>query len=100
MSTVVIDHSDLFGLRQVRLQEDYTEIPFHTPSLYNVVRHPIMLGFILAFWATPRMSLRHLLFAAVMTVYGLIAIQLEEPDLTNILIYRLPPPRSDADPAI
>jgi len=84
MSTVVINHSDLFGLRQVKLQENYTELSFRTPSLYNVVRHPIMLGFLMPFWATPQMTLGHLLFAAVMTVYIIITTLLEERDLINV----------------
>ncbi len=85
ISTVVINHSEMFGLRQVSLQEKYTELGFRTPSLYNLVRHPIMLGFIIAFWATPKMTFGHLLFSVVTTVYILIAIQLEERDLANTL---------------
>lgn len=85
ISTVLINQSEMFGLRQVRLQEKYTELEFRTPSLYNLVRHPIMLGFVIAFWATPKMTVGHLLFAVVTTVYILIAIQLEERDLINTL---------------
>ncbi|HEY0724892.1 MAG TPA: hypothetical protein VGD41_13050 [Pyrinomonadaceae bacterium] len=81
MSTILINQSDMLGLRQVRLQDRYTDLGFRTPSLYKFTRHPIMLGFIVAFWSTPTMTLGHLLFAAVTTAYILIAIQLEERDM-------------------
>ena len=84
VSTFLINHFDLFGLRQVCLYfmgRPYTPIPFQTPWLYRVVRHPIMLGFVIAFWAIPTMTQGHLLFAAVVTAYVLIALQLEERDL-------------------
>jgi len=83
-ATVLINHFDLFGVRQVWLAftgRPYTKLPFGTPALYRVVRHPLYLGFILAFWSTPTMTLAHLVFAFTTTVYILVAIQLEESDL-------------------
>ncbi|MFN2530093.1 MAG: methanethiol S-methyltransferase [Pyrinomonadaceae bacterium] len=87
LGTCLINHFDLFGLRQVYLYHrgrPYTELGFVMPFLYKIVRHPIMLGFIIAFWSTPRMTTGHLLFAIGTTVFILIGIQLEERDIVSI----------------
>jgi protein-S-isoprenylcysteine O-methyltransferase Ste14 len=87
-SSAVIDHFELFGLRQVWLYfqgREYTTAPFSERSLYRWVRHPLMFGFILAFWSAPTMTWGRLLFAVVTTVWILIAIQIEERDLATFL---------------
>ena len=86
-ATFLINHFDLFGLRQVWLYfkgVEYTPVVFKETVLYNWVRHPLMVGFIIAFWATPDMTQGHLLFAVVTTAYILVAIQIEERTLIAI----------------
>lgn len=89
LSTFMINHFELFGLTQIfdNLKNKQTPNPkFQTNYLYKIVRHPIMLGFLIAFWATPTMTVGHLLFTLITTIYILIAVKyLEEKDLKKII---------------
>ena len=85
-STFLIDHFDLFGLKQVLYNFQSKEMPaakFQIKSLYKIVRHPLMVGWIVVFWATPVMTNGHLLFASTLTIYILIALIYEEKDLED-----------------
>jgi protein-S-isoprenylcysteine O-methyltransferase Ste14 len=86
VTTFVINHFDLFGLRQVwrnLMGQPQQPLQFVLPVLYRIVRHPLYVGWFFAFWCTPTMTVTHLLFAVMTTAYILIAIQLEERDLLN-----------------
>ena len=82
--TLMINHFDLFGTRQVWLHlrgQPYTPLPFRTPMLYSRMRHPLYVGWAIAFWSIPTMTVGHLLLAAGLTAYMLVAVVFEERDL-------------------
>ena len=88
LSSFLINHFDLFGLRQVYFHltgKKYTHVPFKVVFLYKYMRNPLMLGFIVSFWSTPLMTTGHLLFAFLMTIYILVGIQLEERTIVSFL---------------
>lgn len=88
LSTFLINHFDLFGLRQVWLNfrdQPYTTLKFETPWLYRYMRHPLYTGFMLALWAAPTMTAAHFIFALLLTIYILIGSRLEEKDLEHAL---------------
>ena len=87
VTTFLINHFDLFGLRQVWMYlrgKEYQPLRFITPGPYKYVRHPLYVGWLFAFWATPTMTIAHLVFAIATTAYILLAIQLEERDLITV----------------
>jgi protein-S-isoprenylcysteine O-methyltransferase Ste14 len=86
LASLMLNHFDLFGTRQVWLSlrgRQYRSIPFRVPLLYRWVRHPLYVGWMVAFWATPTMTAGHLLFAGALTAYMLIAVRFEERDLVD-----------------
>jgi len=88
VTTFLLNHLDLFGLRQVWLHfrgRAYQPLPFKAPGPYRLVRHPLYVGWFFAFWATPTMTVTHLVFALMTTAYILVAIRLEERDLLDAL---------------
>ena len=87
-SSFLINHFDLFGLRQVFLHlrgREYSHLPFVVRSLYRVIRHPLMAGFLIAIWAAPTMTWGHLLLSSLLTIYILVGIRFEERDLVRHL---------------
>ena len=87
VATFLINHFDLFGMRQVYLYlrgREYTPLRFKTPLFYKYVRHPLYVGWLLAFWAAPTMTVAHLVFVLMTTAYNLVAIQFEERDLITM----------------
>jgi protein-S-isoprenylcysteine O-methyltransferase Ste14 len=87
LASLMIDHFDLFGTRQVWLHlrgRPYRALPFRTPILYRWVRHPLYVGWMVFFWASPTMTVGHLIFAGALTAYMLIAVRFEERDLAGV----------------
>ena len=86
-SLMIIDHFEFIGLRQIYLhlrKKEYTPIEFKMPTIYKYIRHPMYLGTLIAFWATPEMTAGHLLLAMGMTVYTFVGVRFEEKDLSAL----------------